>query len=237
MKRVIVLLCALLCASAAFSSIQAAAGVLKCVCPGGPKCQLQKGREQVDFMYDPQNMAAYDALEAQAMREADEKAADAAAEAQAKYAGLMCPLPCGPAGTMTSHGKPFAGGTNGHGIARSRWEVDYICAKVVPPPPPPKPIAPGPRVAPPPPPPPPPPPEEGTTSPGGSKWHIDVPKVPKCFGLPVDKDDFLDELRELRSRAAVNLPLGTEKDDPDWIEAMQQRDINLANIDAAIDQA
>ena len=191
---------------------------------------LQKGREQTNFTYDPSNMgAAYDAAEAAAMRDADQKASDAADAAAAKYAGLICPLPCGPAEVTTTHGKPFAGATRGGGIARSLWEVDYVCAFAPPPPPPPPapgvPQIPGGNVNPPPPPPP------------VSKWHIDVPKIPKCFGLPVDKDEMIEHLQELHRQALVNLPLGAEKGDPDFEEALQQRDINLSNIDAAIKQA
>jgi hypothetical protein len=204
-----------------------AAARLKCECVN---CRLEKGREQQNFTYNPNDMTSYDALEAQAMADADQKAADAAQNAAQKYLGLMCPAPCGAPAITTSHGKPFAGATRGGGIARSLWEVDYTCLKNKSPlglpgqvnvnngPPNPQ-------------------PQPGGEGANDGPSHIEIPKIPPCFGLPVDKDDFIEELQRLRGQAMTNLPLGAEKGDPDFERAVEQSKADVAAIDAAIKEA
>lgn len=105
---------------------------LKCECKNLNKCVLEKGRIDVPFTYDPNNPAAYDRAEQKAMRDADQQAADAAAAAVAKYGGLMCPTPCGPAEIWSKHGRPFAGASGGRGEGRSIWKVSYMCTKAPP---------------------------------------------------------------------------------------------------------
>lgn len=126
----------------AFTSSAFAAG-LKCVCTN---CTYQSGRTEVPYTFDPNfnstpaGRAQYNAAEAAAMKEADQAAVDAIAAAMA--AAPSCPDPCTPQPAWdSSHGPPFAGGTNGGGLARSLWKVTYSCFKkvVVPPPPPPPP--------------------------------------------------------------------------------------------------
>ncbi len=66
--------------------------------------------------------------------------------------------------------------------------------------------------------------------------NVTLPKIPPCFGLPVDKDDMIDELRQLRAQARTNLPLGAEKGDPEFDRAWEQANVNVKAIDDAIDQ-
>ena len=126
----------------AFTGSAFAAG-LKCVCTN---CKYQNGRTEVPYSFDPNfnstvaGRQQYNAAEQAAMNEADQAAVDAIAAAMTALPS--CPDPCEPqAAWDSSHGPPFAGGTNGAGLARSVWKVTYSCFRkvVVPPPPPPPP--------------------------------------------------------------------------------------------------
>jgi hypothetical protein len=105
------------------------AAELKCECTDLDKCVLEKGRESVKFNYDTNNMSAYDALEAKAMKDADDEAADNGEAAYDKWsaAELKCPEKCEGPEIWWKHGKPFGGGSEGKGIGRSTWKVSYIC--------------------------------------------------------------------------------------------------------------
>ncbi len=222
------------------TSIPAIAGTV-CPCAGGPACQLEKGREEKTFTYNPNDMSTYDALEQAAMAEADQKAADKATQAAAKYAGKMCPAPknpadgtCGALETATDHGKPFAGGSKGHGIARSLWHVTYVCQlqkKKVEEPPKPVNVNPGANGG----------PTDGGgggggVGGGGGTSKIDIPPVPRCFPFTLDAEEFIEHLRDLRRQAATNLPLGSDGG-PEWEKAVAQSKADMAQIDAEIKQA
>ncbi|MGN6516074.1 MAG: hypothetical protein ACTHLR_09570 [Rhizomicrobium sp.] len=204
---------AALAMSACFDS--ASARLLTCPCDGGPHCRLEHGREQSNYAYDPTNMgAAYDAIEQNAMQQADAQALAKANAAMAADAGMRCANPCDPAPELSVlHGPPFAGGMNGNGMARSLWEVHYVCKKKRPPPPPPPnftPVNPGAN-------------EGGHQPPdGGGGPHgpnVALPAIPKCFPLGADKDDTLEELHRMRTEQARDLgPLGTDKDDPEFLD-------------------
>jgi len=67
--------------------------------------------------------------------------------------------------------------------------------------------------------------------------NVKLPPIPACYGLPVDKDELLQELRDMRIRAQVSLPLGAPKGDPEFAAAVAQAKSNVAAIDVAIQQA
>jgi hypothetical protein len=118
---------------------------LKCECTdlNSKDCLIEKGRADVPFSYDPKNMGgAYDALEAKAMKDADDEATTKGEAARKKWesSGVQCPQPCDATPEFwMKHGPPFAGAGGmrpGYGEGRSVWKVSYICKKVPPPPPP-----------------------------------------------------------------------------------------------------
>ena len=208
--------------------------LLLCPCTDPKVCKLQSGREEMPFVYDETKKkdAAFDAIEAQAMQQADADAVDAANAALAKDAGLKCPQPCDPQPALSiQHGPPFAAASNGTGAGRSLWEVDYVCKKT-PQEPNSVPYNPGPGgggVR---------PPDgggnDGPVIPVGPVGpNIPIPPVPKCFGLGADKDELIDQLKQMRKQQALAGPLGAEPDDPAEI----QHQANMKAINDALDQA
>lgn len=186
----------------AYASMSSAvAAGLKCVCTN---CKYQSGRTEVPYSFDPNfngtaaGRAQYDAAERTAMNEADQAAVDAIAAAMAALPS--CPDPCEPqAAWDSSHGPPFAGGTNGAGLARSVWKVTYSCFR---------------KVAVPPPPPPPPPNGGVNVVPGGLTTPPMTPVTTDCPGcqLWVDVINELDrqiaEIQVLLSRYPATMNAG-----------------------------
>ena len=119
---------------AVFSAGSAAAAAkqrLKCECIN---CTYAQGRAQTTYVFDVNFNAtlagrqAYNAAESAAMKAADQAAI--AAGAAALNGAPSCPGTCeNPPFWQVTHGPPFAGGTGGNGIARSRWKVTYSCVK------------------------------------------------------------------------------------------------------------
>jgi len=119
----------------AFSLVSAGSALaktrLKCECIN---CTYAQGRAQTTYVYPVDFNAtlagrqAYNAAESAAMKEADQAAIAAAAAALNN--APSCPETCERRPFwQTTHGPPFAGGTGGNGIARSRWKVTYSCVK------------------------------------------------------------------------------------------------------------
>jgi hypothetical protein len=67
--------------------------------------------------------------------------------------------------------------------------------------------------------------------------NVTIPKVPECFAFSIDKDEFLQQLQDLRKQVLLNFPLGVSPGEAEYDQAKAQQDANLAAIDAAIKQA